>query len=788
MSFLDDLIRLSAPPVEAGVSLLDSALRGTQSAISRALGTEAARTEPPVDGPRDVDEATSELANRLLRNLRRTSWRPGELPEAARQLAVDAAASFRFRDPRKWLGLPLQLPLSLATLATQETLRGLATVQSMPAERLGDFAAFVVEIFTDLHVYFSLQYREELDHWRSRLSRDPEDARARFELGRTYIKCGLYAEAAAELEALAEQPAWQRRALYEKMIAHYRAGEYARAIAAGNRSLTLDPERPVTRYWLFLAAEAAGGYPDSVPPALRMEARDGFHPSPVELVDVAAEIGLDKTSGGRGSAVFDVDGDGHLDVVFAGAHAGCSVFLNRGDGTFEDVSTGSGLDRSVYAFALAAGDYDNDGNVDLYVSSLGFYNGRGALMRNNGVGADGRVTFTDVTAEAGLADWGPGFTATWVDYDNDGYLDLFLTHNLGGLFDRKVPNRLFRNNGARGEPGTFTDVTAESGIETAWMSIGACWGDFRNCGLQDLFVSNLGRAQLFLNNGARGDGPGTFTDVSREAGIDRPAIGSACFACDIDDDGWLDIVQLTYSRPADYVHTLRTGEGPPQGSPLRVFRNNRDGTFSDIAPDLGITGCWGTMSANAGDFDNDGRIDLFLGNGDPAMDRSEASVLLRNEGGVFKNVSFAAGLPFTGKGHGINLADLTGDGRLHLIVASGGLYPGDLLTNAVYRPRELPGNYLNVRLVGTRSNRDAIGARVALTASGRTQHRLVSGGSFFGCLPFEQHFGLGELTAVDGLEIRWPSGLVQRLTGLPMNDTVRIVEGEEGWEPVYRKA
>ncbi len=145
-------------------------------------------------------------------------------------------------------------------------------------------------------------------------------------------------------------------------------------------------------------------------------------------------------------------------------------------------------------------------------------------------------------------------------------------------------------------------------------------------------------------------------------------------------------------------------------------------------------------------------------------------------------------MPFTGKGHGANLADLTGDGRLHLIVASGGLYPGDLLTNAVYRPRELPGNYLNVRLVGTRSNRDAIGARVALTAGGRTQHRLVSGGSFFGCLPFEQHFGLGELTAVDGLEIRWPSGLVQRLTGLPMNDTVRIVEGEEGWEPVYRKA
>jgi hypothetical protein len=517
-----------------------------------------------------------------------------------------------------------------------------------------------------------------------------------------------------------------------------------------------------------------------------MKARDGFHPCPVELVDVAAELGLDKTSGGRGSAVFDVDGDGRLDVVFAGAHAGCSVFLNRGPGAdgklaFEDVSTGSGLDRCVYGFALAAGDYDNDGKVDLYVSSLGFFNGQGALMRNDGVGPDGRVTFTDVTAEAGLADWGPGFTATWVDYDNDGHLDLFLAHNLGGLFDRKTPNRLFHNNGN----GTFTDVTAGSGIRTEWTTIGACWGDFRNCGLQDLFVSNLGRAQLFRNNGARGDGPGTFTDVSREAGVDRPAIGSVAFVCDVDDDGWLDIVQLTYSRTADYVHTLRTGEGPPGGSPMRVFRNNRDGTFTDVARDLGITGCWGTMSANAGDFDNDGRIDLFLGNGDPAMDRTEASVLLRNDGERFRNVSFAAGLPLTGKGHGVNLADLAGDGRLHLIVASGGLYPGDLLTNAVYRPRQLPGNYLNVRLVGTRSNRDAIGARLALAAGGRVQHRVVSGGSFFGCLPFEQHFGLGGLTAVDGLEIRWPSGLVQKVGGLPVNDTVRIVEGEEGWERVH---
>ena len=170
--------------MEAGVSLLDATLRGTQSAVSRALGAEPAKHQPPVDGPRDVDEATSELANRVLRGVLRTAWRPGSLPEAARRLAGDAASSFRFRDPRQWLGLPVQLPLSLATLATQETLRGLAAVQAVPAERLADFTAFTVEIFTDLHVYFSLQYREELEHWQERVRRDPNDGRARLELGR----------------------------------------------------------------------------------------------------------------------------------------------------------------------------------------------------------------------------------------------------------------------------------------------------------------------------------------------------------------------------------------------------------------------------------------------------------------------------------------------------------------------------------------------------------------------------------------------------------------------------
>ena len=163
----------------------------------------------------------------------------------------------------------------------------------------------------------------------------------------------------------------------------------------------------------------------------------------------------------------------------------------------------------------------------------------------------------------------------------------------------------------------------------------------------------------------------------------------------------------------------------------------------------------------------------------PASTAWKPPILLENDGGRFHNVTFAAGMPFTGKGHGANMADLAGDGRLHLIVAAGGLYPGDLLTTTVFRPKRLPGNYLNVRLVGTRSNRDAIGARLKLWAGGREQHRLVSGGSSFGCLPYEQHFGLGTLTQIEWLEIRWPSGHCRGSPSCPLTNPYALSKASQ---------
>jgi hypothetical protein len=167
------------------------------------------------------------------------------------------------------------------------------------------------------------------------------------------------------------------------------------------------------------------------------------------------------------------------------------------------------------------------------------------------------------------------------------------------------------------------------------------------------------------------------------------------------------------------------------------------------------------------------------------MDRLEPLILLENDGKKFKNVTFSAGLPFVGKSHGTNCADLFGDGRLSVIIAAGGAYPGDLLTASVYQPKELTGNYLNVRLTGTKSNRSAIGARITIRMGDKLQMREVGGGTNFGCLPLEQHFGLGNVTKIDAMEIRWPSGLKQRFENPPVNRSIKITEGDSTWQDTY---
>ena len=774
-STFNQLLAIPSALVETSLITMQSAMEETQRAVERMAGLDQGPlTAPPLKGPADVDTAVSEFVNQLLRIARYAPSGVAQLPAAPAEVMAAARRSFGyldFDDPRN-VALPVQLGLSFGRLFVQSALRGMVAVQSVGPSRVQSLVTDFYQMFTELPMFVGLEYKEVLDKCRETLAGAPDDQATRLELGRTLVKCGLYEQAEEELLKIPRGAPQFAEARHEAAAAFYRSARFEDAARADVACMEAEPGNERARSLLWLSAQKLGGYPEFVPASCRMEVKAGYEPTTVHYDDIGTRIGLDKTSAGRGVAIFDFDNDGLLDILVAAAHGGCTLYRNRGDGYFEDVSISSGLDKCVNGFAVTAGDYDNDGYTDLFVTRLGFYGGEGQLFHNNGDG-----TFTDVTAQAGLKVWGPAFTAAWVDYDGDGHLDLFIANNLGGLFDRKTPNRLFRNNG----DGTFTEVTEEAGLSTIWPTIGCAWGDYDNDGRPDLFLSNaLGRSQLFHNNG-----DGTFTDVSQRAGVAELAFGSPAFWFDYDNDGWMDVAQFVWSDHEDMVHTLRTGAAPADGSPMRIYHNNRDGTFKMLNREIGIDGCFGTMSGNAGDVNNDGHLDLVLGNGSPKMDRMDPMVLMETDGQRFRNTTFAAGLPFTGKSHGVTLADLFGDGRLSIIVGAGGAYPGDLLTTSVFYPRELPGNYLNVRLAGVKSNRSAIGARVVLEAGGRKQYREVSGGSNFGCLPFEQHFGLAAIEAVDAIEVRWPSGLVQRFEGLPANRTLEFTEGQGGWRDVY---
>ena len=772
-----NFLKIPAGFLELGLRAMNGGVRVLQTTLESlsAQGSDFSSNAPPVNGPQNLDQALSDFANQLMRLGLITSLDGPGIAKTMGTALQSARRSFGYidlADPRS-LALSLALPLSAAGLVADLMLRGIVYYSAIGPKRFIVSASNAVETFSEVGPFVSLQYKELITLHQDRLAGYPDDSTARSRLGTVYLKCGRYDDAVRELTIAAQDPGARAQALHHSAVANHRAGRFQQAIEDGVGAMNANPENDRARIWLWLSAQRLGGYPQSVPAVHRMEMKAGQAPTALRYEDIAARIGLDKTSGGRGSAIFDYNNDGFLDIAVTSTQGGANLYRNNGDGTFTDVSIESGLDQSINGFAMIAGDYDNDGFVDLFVTRLGFYYGECSLYHNNGDG-----TFTDVTEKAGLKVWGAAWTAAWVDYDRDGHLDLFICNNLGGALDRRVPNRLFHNNG----DGTFTEVTEQAGIGSIFPTLGNAWGDYNNDGFPDLFISGVGRPQLFRNNG-----DGTFLDIGVEAGFTEYVVGSTCFWCDYDNDGWLDLVQFVWADHEDVIHTMKTGKAPEDGVTMRVYHNNRDGTFTNRSKELGIDGCWGTMSGCFGDLNNDGHQDFLLGNGGPRMDRFEPVVLLESDGRKYRNVTFTAGLPPLGKNHGTNCADLFGDGRLSIVVATGGLYPGDLLTTSVFCPKERLGNYLNIRLTGVQSNRDAIGARVTLLAAGGKQMREVNGGTNFGCLPYEQHFGLGAAAAVDAVEIRWPNGLTQRVENPPVNETIRITEGQPAWELVYRR-
>ena len=491
---------------------------------------------------------------------------------------------------------------------------------------------------------------------------------------------------------------------------------------------------------------------------------------------------------GTGCAFLDYDNDGWIDIYFV--NSGLSDFFtppkplknalyhNNHDGTFTDVTDKAGVASGKFGMGVSAADYDGDGNIDLYVTNYG----SNILYRNNGDG-----TFTDVTDKAGVSAPGWSTCATWFDYDNDAKLDLFVSsfvfydksqnplctdptlqrryYCVPRLF-KPQPSRLFHNNG----DGTFQDVSRESGIAgSPGKSFGAVATDVNNDGLMDLFVANDTMPNfLFLNKGS-----GKFEEIGLSAGVaygeaGRPRSGMGVDAADYDGDGWQDLFVANIDQEF-----------------FSLYHNEKELIFTDqpgeIAPSTQLLSGWGLKFF---DYDNDGDPDLFLVNGHPddmiesrvpRVKHKEPLLMFENTGRAFKDVSAKSGAVFSKmfSGRGMALGDFDNDGDDDVLTSNNGEPPLLLRNQGGNR-----NNWIGLQLIATKSNPAAVGAVITWQAGTLKRTRLkTSGGSYLSSHDPREILGVGSATKIDSMEIRWPSGKVDKLTNPPLNKYVKVVEG-----------
>lgn len=335
---------------------------------------------------------------------------------------------------------------------------------------------------------------------------------------------------------------------------------------------------------------------------------------------------------------------------------------------------------------------------------------------------------------------------------------------------------LYRNLG----DGRFEDVTAAAGVGHPGSSVGSAWGDFDADGFPDLYVTNYGGDNALYRN--RGDG--TFEDVTIASATVGPRYSFVTFFFDYDNDARLDIFVASWTE--DFREVIRsTAEGRvvDPDRRLALLHNDGEGRFTDVTEAAGLARNCGAMSAGFFDLDNDGYLDLVLGTGGPTMDRYEPDVVFHNQGdGTFLDVSQSSGLASYGKTHGITGHDFNGDGFIDLYASVGGQEMGDRQANALFQNGGNDKHWLRVHLEGNPSHPDAVGAKVTVWTGDDLRYQEVAVGGGFGSTNSPWlHFGLGEHTRVDEVDIVWPSGARQSVTEVPADSSIRMREGEEGF-------
>ena len=532
-----------------------------------------------------------------------------------------------------------------------------------------------------------------------------------------------------------------------------------------------------------------GEYPDGVPRGYLIPLdrfRSKLPMGRFENVAPAAGLGVRGPNLAGGSVFDDFNGDDLVDLFTTSLDVdrGASLFLNQGDGTFRDHSAAAGLDPQIYALNVVHADYDNDGDPDVLLM-------RGAwdepaplsLLRNRGDG-----TFEDVTAASGLGEPISTESAAWGDYDGDGWLDLFVCgeyharapdpgvpkHDPTGAAGCTTMRRTGRSGMSRPRPASSTNGWRRGRPGATTTGTGGWTCSSRICG----------RSPACTATGATGR-----SRTSPELGV---AGGTASFSCwfwDFDNDGRLDLFVNDYDGMLADVAAHHLGIGVKEAGHPHLYRNLGEEGFRDVSEEMGLDWSITAMGANFGDIDNDGFLDAYFGTGRMTFSELVPNVMLKNiDGHHFEDVTDSTRTGHLQKGHGVSFADWDCDGDLDLFVEMGGAFPGDKASNVLFQNPGGGGHWLKVKLVGTRTNRSALGAgsRFDLKApDGRTRsiYRTIGNNGSFGGNPLAETVGLGDATSVSRLTVNWPTSRTrQEFRDLAPDRMIAITEGADAYK------
>jgi hypothetical protein len=567
-------------------------------------------------------------------------------------------------------------------------------------------------------------------------------------------------------------------------VQKYTAGT-EKAIEIYKEVLRRDSADLESRWLMNVAYMALGKYPDEVPPKFLLEGLGADSAAIVKpFIDLAVRTGLNTDNMAGGSIVDDFDNDGLLDLVTSswGLEQGMHFCKNNGDGSFTDQSEPSGLSALTGGLNIMQTDYNNDGFKDIFVLRGGWMREFGkqpnSLLKNNGDG-----TFTDVTVKSGLLSFHPTQTATWADFNSDGYLDVFIgNESIPG--ETAHPSEFYINN----KDGTFTEIARKAGCNVTMYVKGVSSGDIDNDGLPDLFISTMDGAKLLLKNEGTKNGTVTFKDISVLAGISKNKVRTfATWMFDYDNDGWLDIMIAGYhfdNSLAWYAGGEAMHLPDDRSGDLFIYRNLQNGMFEDVSVKLGVNKVVFAMGSNFGDINNDGYPDMYFGTGNPLYQSLIPNKMFLNiEGQRFADVTSSSRLGNLQKGHGVSFADLDYDGDQDIYIEMGGAYSGDTYQNSLYiNPGQNDNHWIKLSLEGTKANRAAIGAKIKITFAEngniRSVYRELNSGGSFGSNPLMQHIGIGQAIVLKSIEIKWPgSNSVQQFHDVLADQHIVLKEG-----------